>query len=106
MKHNLIPPFILREAGFTVREVPKIHCNEPTVEDHLIYDGVTKLRILLKLYVIFSYFPTRALKLEEMQRCDEMKHVFLSPDAETWDPYSDTYALNEEQLMDAGRHIL
>ena len=76
------------------------------MEYHSIYDDVTKLRIPLKLDGIFWYLPTQALTLEEMQRCDEMKHVFLSPDAETWDPYSDTYALNEEQLMDAGRHIL
>ena len=87
MKHNLIPPFIFRVAGFTVSEVPKIHCDEPTVEDHSIYDDVTKIRIPLKLDSIFLYFPTRELTLEQMQRCDEIKHVFLSPDSETWDPY-------------------
>ena len=32
--------------------------------------------------------------------------MFLSPDAETWDPYSVTYALNEEQLVDSGGVIL
>ena len=64
MKHNLIPPFIFRVAGFTVSEVPKIHCDEPTVEDHSIYDDVTKIRIPLKLDSIFLYFPTRELTLE------------------------------------------
>ena len=63
---------------------------------------MTKLQIPLKLNDILSYLPTRALTLEEMQRCDEMKHVFLSPDAETWDTYSETYDLNEEQLVDSG----
>ena len=38
-----------------------------------------------------------------MQRCNEMKHVFLFTDAETWDPYYETNALNKEQLVDAGR---
>ena len=26
MGHNLIPPFVLREAGFIVNDVPRIHC--------------------------------------------------------------------------------
>ena len=105
-KHNLIPLLILREAVLTVSEVPKIHFDEPTVEDHSIFDDVTKLRIPLKLDGLFSYFPTRALTLEEMHRCDEIEHVFILPDSETWDPYSETYALNEEQLVDSGGEIV
>jgi hypothetical protein len=31
MDHNLIPPFMLREAGITVNETPKIHKENPTV---------------------------------------------------------------------------
>ena len=57
MKHNLIPPFILREAGLTVSEVPKIHCDEPAVEDHSIFDDVTKPQITLKLEDFFLVFP-------------------------------------------------
>ena len=101
MKHNLIPLFILREAGLTVSEVPNTHCDDPKVEYHLIYDDVTKLQIPLK-----SYFPKQALTLDDIQRCDEMKHVFLSPDAETWDTYFETYDLNKEQLVDDGGDIL
>ena len=41
-----------------------------------------------------------------MQRCDKIKHVFLSPDAETWDTYSETYTLNEEQLVDSSGEIV
>ena len=69
MPHNLIPPFILREAGLQVSGVPKIHCDEPTIEDHSIYDDKTKLQIPLKLDGIFSYFQTRALTLNEIQNC-------------------------------------
>ena len=36
MSHNLIPPFILREAGLVVRDVPKIHLPKPTPDDHTI----------------------------------------------------------------------
>ena len=32
--------------------------------------------------------------------------MFLLPDAETWYPYSEIYALNEEMLMDAGGEIV
>ena len=64
MKHNLIPTFILRLAWLTVSKVPKIHCSEPTVEDHSIYDDVTKIQIPFKLNGILSYFPTQDLTLE------------------------------------------
>ena len=46
MKHNLIPLFILREAVLTVNKVLKIHFDDPTVEDHSIYDDVTKSKYL------------------------------------------------------------
>ena len=28
MDHNLIPPFIMREGGLVVNDVPRIHCGE------------------------------------------------------------------------------
>ena len=102
MKHNLILTLIIRKEWLNVSEVTKIHCEDPTVEDHSIYHDLNKLQIPLKLDGIFSYFSTQALTLEEMQRCDEMKHVFLFPDAETWDPYYEKKYLNEEQLGDSG----
>ena len=36
MTHNLIPPFMLREVGITINEVPKIHVTSPTEEHHAI----------------------------------------------------------------------
>ena len=36
MDHNLIPPFMLREMGVTVNDVPKIHKEDPSVDDHAI----------------------------------------------------------------------
>ena len=41
-----------------------------------------------------------------MQNCDQIEHIFLSTDAETWDPYSESYSINEDQLVDAGREIV
>ena len=34
MNNNLIPPFMLREMGVAVNDVPKIHKEDPTVDDH------------------------------------------------------------------------
>ena len=36
MTHDLLPPFMLREAGITINEVPKIHVSSPTEEHHAI----------------------------------------------------------------------
>ena len=36
MDHNLVPPFIMREAGLQVNEQAKIHTSEPTKQHHSI----------------------------------------------------------------------
>ena len=67
MNHNLIPPFVMREAGLTVNDVPKIHTKDQELNDetHCIAakegDNGVDLKIPLKLDGIFSYFPTRKL---------------------------------------------
>ena len=38
MEINLIPPFVLREAGLILNDTPKIHCKDPSVEDHSLFD--------------------------------------------------------------------
>ena len=38
MDHNLVPPFILREAGLILNDKPKIHYEDPSVEDHSFMD--------------------------------------------------------------------
>ena len=45
LTHNLISPFILRETGFTVNDVPRIHCNPVTNESHCIVSQDRSLRI-------------------------------------------------------------
>jgi hypothetical protein len=44
MRNNLLP-FVLREAGITVNDTPKIQTIEPTEEDHSIYFPETNFRI-------------------------------------------------------------
>ena len=100
MDHNLVPPFILREAGLEVNEKPKIHCNEATVQDHSIYDSNSGLRIPLELDGIFSTFPTRVLNQEEMENPGDYPLVFISPDAPSWDPHIESYDINEASYTD------
>ena len=59
MDHNMIPPFIMREAGLTVNDTPKIHIKEPTLLDHAIICDEFDLHIRLHLHGIFSCFKTR-----------------------------------------------
>ena len=97
MAHNLIPPFLLREAGVVVFDIPKIHVTSPTIEDHSIYFDSVNLCIPLKLQGIFSYFPTPVPTDEEIEFRDKL---FLTPDSTHWDPYSDQFALHEDSMLD------
>ena len=58
MDNNLIPPFMIREMGVTVNDIPKIHKEDPTVDDHAITFFETGFRIPLSLWGIFSYILT------------------------------------------------
>ena len=49
METNLIPPFVMREAGLTVNATPKIHIQDPTVEDRTILFNDPTFRIPLSL---------------------------------------------------------
>ena len=67
MRHHLFPPFLMREAGLVVNEVPKIQSPDPNEDTHSIYDPETELRIHLKLNGVFSYFDCRAMTKNEMR---------------------------------------
>ena len=66
MDHNLIPPFIMREAGVVVNDVPKIHCDPPRNDDHCIIFKDANLRIPLKLDGVFSYFESTTPTQQEL----------------------------------------
>lgn len=94
---NLIPPFIMCEAGLIVNDTPKIHCDSPTVEDHSIYFPDANFCIPLQLNGIFSYFHTRNLSNDKVMNCDKL---FITPDSTNWDPYSSHFGANEESMLD------
>jgi hypothetical protein len=96
MRHNLLPPFILRQAGLNVKEVPKIHVDEPTTADHLITFPETGFRIPLSLWGIFSYFPTMKPTATTMQESEEI--YLLTPSR--LNPHDDAYAANEGSTLD------
>ena len=71
MKHNLLPPFISRQAGMVVNDTPKIQVNEPTIDDHSIAFSETGFQIPLSLWGIFSYFPTSKPTVLTMTECEQ-----------------------------------
>ena len=95
MTHNLLPPFMLREAGIQINEVPKIHVTSPTEEHHAITFQETNFRIPLTLHGTFSYFPTSKPSTQELEEPEV--HV-LTPT--TWNPHSDAYVTSEESMLD------
>ena len=99
MDDNLVPPFILREAGLDVRDKPKIHCpiDELTEEDHTIQDKDSGLLIPLRLRSTFSIFKTRKPTEEELDGSGIP--VMLTPNASEWMPYCTSYAENEDALI-------
>jgi hypothetical protein len=96
MCHNLLPPFILRQAGLNVKEVPKIHVDEPTTADHSITFPETGFRIPLSLWGVFSYFPTTEPTATMMQESEEI--YLLTPSR--FNPHDDAYAANENSTLD------
>ena len=56
MEHNLILPFILREAGLVLHDTPKINCNVPSAEDRSLFGEETGLIIPFTLDGTFSVF--------------------------------------------------
>ena len=85
MTHNLLPPFMLREAGIQINEVPKIHVTSPTEEHHAIIFKEENFRIPLTLHGTFSYFPTSKPTTQELEEPEDV--YVLTPT--TWNPHSD-----------------
>ena len=96
MNHNLVPPFIMREKGIIVNDIPKIHLDDPSVEDHSIYIKKYDVRIPLKLKGIFSYFETSIPSEELLSNTDEIYD--MTP--VKWNPHCESYAENEESMLD------
>ena len=89
MTHNLLSPFMLRDAGITINEVPKIHVTSPTEDHHAITFQETNFRIPLSLHGTFSYFPTSKPSIKELEEPEDV--YVLTPTI--WNPHSDAYVI-------------
>ena len=95
LKHNLIPPFLMREAGLVINDTAKIHCPDPTPLDHAVSFPDKELIIPLHLNGIFSFFHTRKPNEEELESLDK---IFITPDSSWWNPYCRSFELNERSM--------
>ena len=96
MTHNLLPPFMLREAQITINEIAEIHVTAPTKEHHAITFQETNFRIPLSLHGTFSYFPTSKPSIQELEEPEDVYVLTLT----IWNPHSDAYIINEESMLD------
>ena len=97
MENNLIPPFVMREAGIEVNDKPKIHTINPSVEDHSLYFPEGEKRIPLSLQGVFSGFPTSKPDIRTLDEIDGNELYMLTPNS--WDPHNVAYRLNEESMI-------
>ena len=96
MTHNLLPSFMMGEAGIHINEVPKIHVTSPTEEHHAITFQETNFRIPLILHGTFSNFPTSKPNTQELEEPEDVYVLTCT----TWNPHSDAYVINEESILD------
>ena len=102
MEVNLIPPFIMRAGGVIINDVPKSQCDNPTVSHHCISFKQCELKIPLQLNGIFSFFHHRVPTPSELEGCDK---VFITPDSDSWNPHCESFARNEQSMMDFDGNI-
>ena len=100
---NVLPPFIIREAGLQINECPKIQSSDPTVEVHSMYSDEADLRIHFDLKNTFSYFATGKPTNDELNSCDKL---FVTPDYISWDPHNEHFSENEAKMMGPEGNII
>ena len=96
MTNNLIPPFLMQEAGVAVNDKPKILAEDPTANDHVIIFKETGFWIPLSIHGIFSFFPTTKPTIKEL----EVGHDVYILTPECWNPHTDAYSVNEASMLD------
>ena len=64
------------------------------------------MRIALQLEGIFSVFKTRKLNDEEIAEPGGYDILYLTPDADSWDPNCEAWAEQEDEMLDIDGEIL
>ena len=109
MENNLIPTFIMREAGLLVNDVARIYCGEDVShKSHyiIVQEEDVDIHIKLRLDRIFSYSPTQSLTPEEIENIDYVEAIFFTPDSTSWDPYVERYEDEEDNFIDQKGDII
>ena len=88
MRHNLVPPYMIREKGIQVNDTPKIQVSDPTTNDHSIYFPDTDFHNPLSFWGVFLYFPSSKLMAQTLKETEEV--YLLTPSH--WNPHCDSYA--------------
>ena len=95
MDDNLIPFFILQEAGLIVNKQAKIHCGDlVTKENHTIQECDTGLFITMQLRSIFSF-------LSRNPNEDNLKDgiiVIIALEGATCDAYDQNFTDNKRSM--------
>ena len=102
MKNDLIPSFIMREAGIQVNDTAKLHVDDPSTNDHEIIFPETRFRIALSFWGIFSYFPSNKPTIEMLYKSEEV-YLLIT---QNWDPHTDAYVQNKENMLDWEGNII
>ena len=100
MESNLIPPFLMREAGLIVDECPKFQAIKPTLRHHSIYCPESKLLMPFNLRGIISYLPTRLPTSEEVREHRGKRTIHLTPNSPDWNPNVAIYKDQESSMLD------
>jgi hypothetical protein len=100
MENNLIPPFILREAGWTVNDVPRIHSDCVSQYTHSILLERRNVHIGLHLHGVFSYFTCTKPTQSEFDLADRNMIHWMTPITHAWNPNQDNYAIAEDSYLD------
>ena len=68
----------MKDGGVIASDVPKIHYEDPTIEDHCIRFKNSDLKIPMQLSGTFSYFYSRLTTVDQLYSCDK---IFITPDS-------------------------
>ena len=98
ISQNLIPPFAMRLSQLDVNKMPKFMADRPTIKHYSVYCKKNEFRIPLSLHGIISYMPTRFPSNDEYQSVQT--RIELTPPSLSWNPHSNIYANQEDNMMD------
>ena len=72
MDHNQMLPFKTISGGVVIHDIPKMHYEDPIVDDNIISFEYYDLRIPLQLNDVFSHFHTRVPTEREPHECKKL----------------------------------